>query len=137
MSAILEAAATATTEATQKSMTFDEVFAADAEFRTNAAATANTFDPLTEVTALSTCFEKHRAGSTSNCELWKTINATYEEKIAAFADAESIGRAIQTVVIERDAEHLRPTSILQRLDDGVNAAVFGIKNLVEGMQNNN
>ena len=40
------------------------------------------------------------------------------------------------LVLRASVQHLRPTNILQRLYDGVDAAVFGVKNLVEGMRNN-
>jgi hypothetical protein len=45
----------------------------------------------------------------------------------------ALGLAIQGVVDALDAVHLKPTSILQRLRDGVGAACFGVATLIQNL----
>jgi hypothetical protein len=45
----------------------------------------------------------------------------------------ALGAAIGTVVVELAADHLRPTGMLQRLRDGVEAASFGVGTLLTNL----
>ncbi len=109
--------------------TFEGVMAADTAF--HQAATAIEFDTKIEASALSVCFESPdvaAACSEINQCRWQECRDAWQ--ILKSRDA-SLGSEIKAVVNELDAPHLRPTSILQRIQDGVKPACHGLFTLVD------
>ena len=126
-------AAAATVEPEPQVRTFADVARDDAEFR--AAADKETVDYAAEADVLRSFFlGSRRERVQSACE---AIDAVARLEAAreifrpwATATPDVIGAAIQTVVEDLDAAHLRPTGIAKRLESGVNAACFGLFTLL-------
>ena len=115
----------------QEGLTLEQVAEADANFRSEAAANSLNFNPVVEAAALHECFKKH-SSSPHNTALWTKLTPSYNN-IKTDDDA-ALGNAIHKIVTDCDAQHLRPTSILARLDSGVHQAVFGVKGLLDHMK---
>ena len=115
---------------------FTEVFAADSAFRQEAASVP--FDPKTEARALRSLLE---GASAASLELKKACVAKgCEPRLDRVfetwgkwreAEDDAIGFAVQKVVRELEADHLRPLSIVKRLESGVTLACFGALTLMD------
>jgi hypothetical protein len=108
---------------------FEAVMTADTAF--HQATSAIEFDPKKEATALSACFESPDVAAAclevNQCRWQECRDAWQMLKIRD----ESIGADIKAVVSDLDAPHLRPTSILQRIQGGVKPACHGLFTLVD------
>jgi hypothetical protein len=112
---------------------FAQVAADDAAFRTLAAK--HVLRPLNEAKALSDIFSSTGDCSTCEATLGALRWATVRTKWGALRTLppEKLGAAIATVVHDLDAQHLRPTGISKRLNNGVDAACFGLRALVQNL----
>jgi hypothetical protein len=108
---------------------FEEVLSADTAF--HQATTAIEFDTQKEACALRSCFESPdvaAACSEINQCRWQECKDAWQKLKCRDV---SVGTEIKAVVSELDAPHLRPTSILQRIQDGVKPACHGLFTLVD------
>ncbi len=109
--------------------TFEGVMSADTAF--HQATTAIEFDPKKEASALSTCFESPDVAAACleiNQSRWQECSDAWH---VLKKREDSIGSEIHAVVSELDAPHLRPTSILQRIQGGVKPACHGLFTLMD------
>ena len=113
------------------------VMADDGAFR--AAAAAQVFDGETEVQALRNIMD----GSTSAATRTAALALGHEQKLVAARTRwelwkgkpnASVADAVQKVVTDLDADHLRPSGIEQRLIAGVQPACLGLVTLLQNMQ---
>merc|ERR1719150_323410 len=116
--------------------TFEDIARMDAEFQT--AAKKEPIDPIAEAKALKmlisdtkivelcikTVGEKARISS----QTW----ASWNDK----SDAD-VGSAAVKIVNMLDAPHLKPTGILERINNGVAPACYGLVSLMEKLEKNN
>ena len=107
----------------------------DAAFR--AAAAAIPFDGEAEMKALRNIFD----GESSAAARTACLALGHQEKMGVarriwepWRDDPTCGQAVQRVVTDLDAEHLRPTSIEQRLIAGVQPACLGLFTLMQNLK---
>eukprot|EP00320_Phaeocystis_rex_P022202 CAMPEP_0119077304 /NCGR_PEP_ID=MMETSP1178-20130426/94242_1 /TAXON_ID=33656 /ORGANISM="unid sp, Strain CCMP2000" /LENGTH=123 /DNA_ID=CAMNT_0007059651 /DNA_START=87 /DNA_END=458 /DNA_ORIENTATION=+ len=115
-------------------MTMNMVQEEDALFR--ASASAVPFDAEAEVRALRNIFDgKSNAATRTAC-----LALGHQEKMAValriwepWRNDPTCGEAVHKVVKDLDAQHLRPTSIEQRLIAGVQPACLGLFTLMQNL----
>eukprot|EP00277_Geminigera_cryophila_P041451 CAMPEP_0173095138 /NCGR_PEP_ID=MMETSP1102-20130122/31634_1 /TAXON_ID=49646 /ORGANISM="Geminigera sp., Strain Caron Lab Isolate" /LENGTH=127 /DNA_ID=CAMNT_0013984741 /DNA_START=1 /DNA_END=384 /DNA_ORIENTATION=+ len=107
----------------------EEVMKMDAEFQ--AAASASALDPTIEATALREIFEgasrdlvETACKKTLNAERWGKCRESWGAWQSD--EQQSLGPAVKAVIEDLEAEHLRPSGILQRLQQGVDPACHGL-----------
>ena len=107
----------------------------DAAFR--AAAAAIPFDGEAEMKALRNIFD----GESSAAARTACLALGHQEKMGVarriwepWPDDPTCGQAVQRVVTDLDAEHLRPTSIEQRLIAGGQPACLGLFTLMQNLK---
>lgn len=107
----------------------------DAAFR--AAAAAIPFDGDAEMKALRNIFD----GESSAAAKTACLALGHQEKMGvarriwdSWRDDPTCGEAVQRVVTYLDAEHLRPTSIEQRLIAGVQPACLSVFTLMQNLK---
>lgn len=119
----------------EEERTITQVQQDDAAFR---AATASVpFDGEAEVRSLRNIFD----GETSAATRTACLALGNQEKLTAarriwepWRDDPGLGDAIRKVVTDLDAEHLRPTSIEQRLIAGIQPATMGLFTLMQNLR---
>ena len=121
--------------ADEEERTISAVQQEDAAFR--AAAAAIPFDGEAEVKALRNIFD----GESSAAARTACLALGHQEKMGVarriwepWRDDPTCGEAVQKVVADLDAEHLRPTSIEQRLIAGVQPACLGLFTLMQNLK---
>eukprot|EP00931_Biecheleriopsis_adriatica_P001474 TRINITY_DN101827_c0_g1_i1.p1 TRINITY_DN101827_c0_g1~~TRINITY_DN101827_c0_g1_i1.p1 ORF type:complete len:146 (-),score=27.89 TRINITY_DN101827_c0_g1_i1:68-460(-) len=113
--------------------TFEQVAQLDAEFR--AQQESQGFDRISEAAAIRELFASPELVDICRSKLggrWGDTTASW----AAWSSSseEQLGTAIQQVVDDLDAPHLKPTGILERLQGGTDAACFGLATLVSKLR---
>jgi hypothetical protein len=110
----------------------NDVMNDNAEF--DAHARAQGFVPVQQAEALLTIFDDAAIRSVVQQKLGPRFDgcAAKLEPWRAQAPAD-LGAAIERVVTDLAADHLRPDGMLQRLRDGVDAASFGVATLLTNM----
>lgn len=116
--------------------TMERVLEADTAFRAREGAVA--FDGAAEAAALAALFADAAACQRCQAQLgprWAPLEAKWQAWSAAPRSgepgaADPLGTAIQRVVEDLDAVHLKPTGISHRLAAGVDAACYGLATLM-------
>ena len=121
--------------ADEEERTITAVQEEDAAFRAGAAAIP--FDGEAEMKALRNIFD----GESSAAARTACLALGHQEKMGVarriwepWRDDPTCGQAVQRVVTDLDAEHLRPTSIEQRLIAGVQPACLGLFTLMQNLK---
>ena len=92
-------------------------------------------DPKIEANALAACFDSAEVSNicTAISETrWQNCKDFWRSLLSA--KNEDLGAKIKTVVEDLDAPHLRPTSILQRIQGGVKPACYGLFSLIDHLK---
>ena len=115
--------------------TINAVQEEDAAFR--AAAAAVPFNGEAEMKALQNIFDGESSAATRTA----CLALGHQEKMEVarriwepWRDDPNCGQAVHKVVTDLDAEHLRPTSIEQRLIAGVQPACLGLFTLMQNLR---
>ena len=123
----------ATSASLDEEQDWSQVVSADAEFR--AEANSKPFIHVEEAGALARLFS-----SAELCAVCKEGlgDQRWGDTLAKWATwqpagSEAQAKAVEGVVAALDAVHLRPTGILERLEQGVAAACFGLATLLQHM----
>lgn len=94
-----------------------------------AAEEAIPFDKRLELSSLREIFQKYD----NKCR--DVLKARWDDVFEKYAsiEGELKGEDVEEVVEKLAAPHLRPTSMLRRFDDGIDAAAFGVATLISNM----
>lgn len=115
---------------------FAEVATKDAEYRYKAKHSMSKASVSEEATFLGSLFTSTKYCSMCKQKLgvdqWSRLTKQYND-FAEKKTNDEVGIAIIQVVENLDAEHLRPSSICNRLETGVELACFGIRPLIENI----
>jgi len=108
-----------------------DVMADDSLFRAELAD----FDAKAEADALHTLFSDDSicaiCASKLSAEKWQAAISKFDSW--KDSDPAELGAAIQAVVDHLDAVHLQPSSIVERISGGVDAAAFGVATLMQNL----
>ena len=114
--------------------TLSDVQQDEAAFR---EAASSPFSGEAEVQSLRAIFDGEASAATRTA----CLALGHQEKLVAarkiwepWRDDPTLGEAIRKVVTDLDAEHLRPTSIEQRLIAGVQSAILGLFTLLQNLR---
>lgn len=113
---------------------FDHVIQADAAFKE--AAQADHLDPRKEAAALAMCLECSDVSDICmkvSRARWIQCEEAWKSQLKFGSD--ELGQNIKSVVEDLDAPHLRPTSILDRIQGGVNPACHSLFALMDHLKN--
>jgi hypothetical protein len=114
--------------------TFEQVAEADAAFYNSNKA--QEFDANAESSALVTCLESADVSSICmgvNQTRWQQCKTVWLTEVKT-EDSAELGAHLKSIVEELDAPHLRPTSILSRIQGGVNPACHSLFALMDHLK---
>eukprot|EP00746_Dinoflagellata_sp_MGD_P062036 gnl/MRDRNA2_/MRDRNA2_26155_c0_seq1.p1 gnl/MRDRNA2_/MRDRNA2_26155_c0~~gnl/MRDRNA2_/MRDRNA2_26155_c0_seq1.p1 ORF type:complete len:137 (-),score=45.36 gnl/MRDRNA2_/MRDRNA2_26155_c0_seq1:232-642(-) len=93
------------------------------------------FDAKTEAAALHTIFSDDGICATCASKLSEDNWGAATDKFNSWKDSdpEELGAAIKAVMDHLDADHLQPSSMVERLNEGIDACAFGVQTLMQNL----
>lgn len=111
--------------------TIADVQREDAEFF--AAASMEAFDEAAEAAALHELMSGTKAEAACEALNQGAKWAEAKQIWSRLKDTPALGSTVRAVVENLEAPHLKPTGIVGRLDNGVNATCFGLFSLLQNL----